>query len=314
MIRYATGLALLQFAFAASAAAAPIAVTIDDLPLQAVGDRTTAEIAEINARLLDRLDQQRVVAVGFVNEAKLEVDSTIDPARVAILEDWLEAGHELGNHSYSHPNLHTTPLDEYLADIDRGDAVIRPLAERHGMPVRYFRHPYLRSGRSIETRDAVHDWLDANGYAVAPVTIDNSEWIYAAAYDRAHRAADGELMRRLGESYVDYMAAKTAYFVGNGQQLFGRDIAQVLLIHANRLNADWFGALADRLRADGHEFIDLETALEDPAYDSPDLWTGPGGISWLHRWALAAGTDRSFFDGEPRTPQWVLDAAGIDSE
>ncbi len=294
--------------------AAPIAVTVDDLPLQAVRDRSTADIATINAGLLDALRQHEIEAVGFVNEVKLEVDGGVDPQRVDVLSAWLEAGHELGNHSYSHPNLHATPIDEYLADIDRGDAVIRPLAERHGSSVRYFRHPFLRTGRSIETRDAVHRWLSANGYMVAPVTIDNSEWIYSAAYDRAHRSADEALKHRLGESYVDYMAAKTAFFVDNGRSMFDRDIAQVLLIHANRLNADWFDALADRLRTDGHSFIDLDTALADPAFDSDDLSTGPGGISWLHRWILAADVDRSILAGEPRTPQWVLDAAGLDSE
>lgn len=297
-----------------SAQAAPIAVTIDDLPLQAPRGRDTATIAAINAGLLEALQAHGIEAVGFVNEVKLEVHDVVDPQRVAILEAWLEAGHELGNHSYSHPDLHATPLATYLADIDRGDTVIRPLAARNDSSVRYFRHPYLRTGRSIETRDAVHDWLGTEDYKVAPVTIDNSEWIYAAAYFHAHREGDTDLMQRLGESYVDYMAAKTEYFVGNGRHLFGRDIAQVLLIHVNLLNADWFEALADRLEADGHTFVDLETALRDPAYDSPDLWTGPGGISWLHRWALAVATDRSIFIGEPTTPDWVLDAAGIDAE
>lgn len=296
------------------AMAAPIAVTIDDLPLQAVRDRSTADIADINDGLLDALREHDIEAVGFVNEVKLEVDGAIEPGRVAVLEEWLQAGHELGNHSYSHPNLHATPLDEYLDDIDRGDEVIRPLAARHGSTARFFRHSYLRTGRSIETRDAVHDWLADNGYTVAPVTIDNSEWIYSAAYDSAHRDGDEALKQRLGESYVGYMADKTEFFVRNGRDLFDRDIAQVLLIHVNRLNADWFEALADRLRASGHTFIDLESALADPAYASEDTWTGAGGISWLHRWALAADVEQSFFAGEPSTPQWVLDTAGIDSE
>lgn len=306
-------LAALVVALGGPALAAPIAVTIDDLPLQAVRDRGTADIAAINAGLLAALREHDIEAVGFVNEVKLEVDGAVDPGRVDVLGDWLEAGHELGNHSYSHPDLHAMPVDDYLADIDRGDALIRPLAERHESPVRYFRHPFLRTGRSIEVRNEVHDWLAANGYLVAPVTIDNSEWIYSAAYDRAHRSGEEALKQRLGESYIDYMADKTAYFVANGRHLFGRDIAQVLLIHVNRLNADWFGALAARLKQEGHSFVSLETALADPAYESRDLWTGPGGISWLHRWLLAVG-DRSQFADEPKTPSWVLEAAGLDDE
>lgn len=308
----AVAIAMLSAA-AVPVVAAPVVVTVDDLPLQAPRGRDTAALADINQRLLGALTAHGIESVGFVNEGKLAVDGQVDPDRIEILKAWLDAGQELGNHSHSHPDLHATPLDDYLADIDRGDTHIRPLAEAHGSSVRYFRHPYLRTGRSIETRDAVHAWLAANDYTVAPVTIDNGEWIFAAAYFHADLNGDAALKQRLGETYVDYMADKTAYFVGNGKHLFGRDIAQVLLIHANLLNADWFDALATRLKADGHHFIDLETALEDPAYDSPDRWTGPGGISWLHRWLLAVD-DRSQFADEPRTPQWVLDAAGIASE
>ena len=55
-------------------------------------------------------------------------------------------------------------------------------------------------------------------------------------------------------------------------------------------------------------------ALRDSAYRSPDAFTGRGGISWLHRWALTAGRRPDFFAGEPATPDWVLTEAGIDSE
>ncbi|MBY6203504.1 polysaccharide deacetylase family protein [Halomonas denitrificans] len=306
-------LATLAVGLCGRALPAPIAVTIDDLPLQAVRDRGTADIAAINERLLAALGKHGIKAVGFVNEVKLEVEGTVDPGRVDVLSAWLAAGHELGNHSYSHPDLHATPVAEYLADIARGDTIIRPLAERHGSSVRYFRHPFLRTGRSIEVRDTVFRWLADHGYTVAPVTIDNSEWIFAAAYYHADRNGDEALKQRLGESYVDYMADKTAYFVANGRHLFGREIAQVLLLHVNLLNADWFDALAARLTSEGHTFLPLEAALADPAYESRDLWTGPGGISWLHRWLLAVG-DRSQFADEPRTPPWVLEAAGLDAE
>lgn len=305
---------ILVLAAAATAAPGPVAVTFDDLPLQRMGQSTTAQAVAVNERLVAALSEREIPAVAFVNEQKLEVDGRPDPGRVAVLERWLEAGLELGSHTYSHPDLHHVNLEAYLADIDRGERITRPLAARHGLPFRYFRHPFLHTGRDIATRDAVREHLAEKGYTVAPVTIDNSEWIYAAAYDRAHAAGDEARKRRLGESYVAYMLDKTRFYERNSGDLFGRAIPQVLLVHVNRLNADWFGALADALAAGGREFVSLEAALADPAYDSPDTWIGSGGISWMHRWALGKGVPKPFFTGEPETPAWVMEYSGVGSE
>lgn len=307
-------LPLLLVGLAGGPAAAGIAVTFDDLPLQAMSGVDPADVAKVNERLVGGLRERGIPVVGFVNEEKLESGGRVDPGRVAILEGWLQAGLELGNHTYSHPDLHRVPLHDYLAEIERGERVTRPLAARYGMPLRYFRHPFLHTGLDLETRNAVSAYLGKRGYTVAPVTIDNSEWIFATAYEKAHRAGNESLKRRLGDSYVEYMMAKTAYFERNSGDLFGRQIHQVLLLHANRLNADCFGALADALSGEGREFVTLETALSDPAYDSEDAWTGMAGISWLHRWALARGVPRSFFAGEPEAPAWILELSGVDAE
>lgn len=88
----------------------------------------------------------------------------------------------------------------------------------------------------------------------------------------------------------------------------------MLLLHANALNADHFDGLASMMRRRGYRFVSLERALEDPAYGSEDRYAGKGGITWLHRWALTRGVEPEFFDGEPRTPPFVLDEAGVESE
>lgn len=56
-------------------------------------------------------------------------------------------------------------------------------------PVRYFRHPCLHTGRSHEIRAEVDALLEELHLTVAPVTFDNGEWIFAAAYHQA--IADG---------------------------------------------------------------------------------------------------------------------------
>ena len=92
----------------ATAAALPqpaVAVTFDDLPYAAVASDDDAALASMTARLVHRLQAEQVPAVGFVNEAKLHRDGELDPARVVLLRTWLDAGFELGNHTYSHPSL-----------------------------------------------------------------------------------------------------------------------------------------------------------------------------------------------------------------
>ena len=110
------------------------------------------------------------------------------------------------------------------------------------------------------------------------------------------------------------MEAKTAYWERQSKALFGREIPQVLLVHANRLNADHFGRVATMLAGRGYRFVPLPDALQDPAYASADRFTGGGGISWLHRWALTRGGVAAVLPDEPETPPWVLAAAGVAEE
>ena len=297
-----------------------MAVTFDDLPLGYASDSSYGIQKEVTARLLAHLDEHGVPAVGFVNEKKLyegpgpEEGGEPAPRRVALLRQWLDAGHALGNHTYSHPDLHRIPLEDFQNDVLLGERVLRTLVgEREEKPL-FFRHPFLHTGRSLEVRRGLESFLERHGYRVAPVTVDNSEWIFALAYDRARTAGDERLARRIAAAYVPYMEAKVAFFEHNSRELFDREIPQVLLVHANRLNADHFGALAERLAERGYRFVSLEEVLEDPAYDSPDSYTGPAGLTWLHRWALTRGVEKTFFHGEPAAPGFVLEAAGVESE
>jgi hypothetical protein len=145
------------------------------------------------------------------------------------------------------------------------------------------------------------------------VTHDNAEWIFALAYERATGRGDAPAAARIAEAYVPYMERKLDYWERQSVRLFGREIPQVLLLHANRLNADGLPALVGMLRGRGYRLVPLDQALRDPAFDSPDSYAGPAGISWLHRWALTRG--REFvLPAEPTAPEFVLQEAGVESE
>jgi peptidoglycan/xylan/chitin deacetylase (PgdA/CDA1 family) len=249
-----------------------------------------------------------VPAVGFVNQSKVEVGGSVDPARVALLEQWLDADLELGNHGHSHLDLHRVEVDRWLEDVDRGAPVVRRLLDDRQLRLRYFRHPFLHTGTSVEVQRTAAVELAKRGYTVAPVTVDNGEWIYGDVYGNATNRGDAALMDRLGASYVDYMLEVAAYYDRQAALIVGREIPQVLLVHAYALNADHLGALLDALARRGWRWITLEEALSDRVYRRPTSgYTGPGGITWLHRWAITRGVDPAVFAGEPDVPGWVRD-------
>ena len=296
-----------------------ITVTIDDLPWQRMQRTAAGELPVRHARLMASLRKAGVPVAGFVNEDKLEVDGKVQPARVAMLRDWLDAGFELGNHTYGHVDLHAVGLPAFEQAIVRGERTLRPLLAERGATPRWFRHPYLRAGRTPEEKAAVAAFLDAHGYRIAPVTVDNGEWVFAFAYanvldgqpDTPARAA---MLERLHRGYVPYMLAKLDYYERQSIALLGYALPQVLLLHANELNAAAYVDLVEGIRRRGYRFVTLEDATRDPAYAREDGYRGRFGPSWLHRWAMAEARPKTFYAGEPEVPRWVLELAGVDSE
>jgi len=287
-----------------------VAVTFDDLPGPPGGlvSNDVAALRENTRKLLATLTERGVPVVGFVNEGKLFVDGEGPAgaeAREAVLKMWTDAGFELGNHTYSHRSLNTTPLAEFEDDVVRGEAVVRGLLAEKGRKLRYFRHPFLQVGLDHQKRRALESFLAERGYTVAPVTVDNDEYVYAAVYADALRRGDGATASRVAEDYLRYMDAVFAFVEDVSRRLLGREIPQVLLVHANTLNADLFGRVAESMKARGYRFITLEDVLKDDAYRRPDDYVGRWGISWLHHWELTSGRERS---PSPDPPDWVQKA------
>jgi peptidoglycan/xylan/chitin deacetylase (PgdA/CDA1 family) len=282
-----------------------VAITFDDLPGASAGRTDVEYFHDFTAELVAALARHQVPATGFVNESKLEAGGVLDAARVAVLKQWADAGLELGNHTYSHRDLHTTPLDEFKQDVVRGETTINRLMADAGKRVRFFRHPFLHTGRDAATRHDLEAFLAERGYRVAPVTIDNYDYTFARAYDRVSHGAERQ---RIVDAYLAYMTSVVEYYEAQSRLLLGRELPQVLLLHANALNGRSFDALAKMMRDRGYRFVSLETAIEDAAYRSRDEFYGPGGITWLHRWALTEGRRGGFFSGEPVVPVWIQQA------
>jgi peptidoglycan/xylan/chitin deacetylase (PgdA/CDA1 family) len=273
-----------------------VAVTFDDLPAR--GD--LANMRETTNKLLRTLTAERIHATGFVNEARVAVAGEVDE-RTALLAAWLDAGFDLGNHTYSHFSIDQVPLETYQADLIKGEVVTRRLLEALGRRLRYFRHPQLRTGPTPEYKAALDRLLSERGYRVAPVTVDNNDFVFADVYGRARTRGDRDTMARVASAYVPYMESVFAHFEGLSRQFLGYELPQVLLLHANELNADLMLDLVHMLRARTYTFVSLDEALEDPAYRLPEVHH-PRGLSWLHRWMLAKGLT---MQPEPVEPAFV---------
>jgi peptidoglycan/xylan/chitin deacetylase (PgdA/CDA1 family) len=279
-----------------------VAITIDDLPVVSRNFTTADDHERLTTKLVGALVRHHVPAIGFVNEGKLYRNGSLDERSVDLLRQWTRAGVELGNHTYSHSDLHVIDVNQYLGDITRGDEVTRGLLAEMGRKPRYFRHPFLHTGRSLGIRARVDSLLASRGYRVAPVTIDNYDYMFAAAYDDAVARRDSAGVARVKREYVAYMGTVFGYYEAQSRAIVGREIPQVLLIHASLLNADQLGALIAMMQRRGYTFASLDDVLGDSAYRSNDTYVGPAGITWLHRWALTRGMRGAVFAGEPEVP------------
>jgi peptidoglycan/xylan/chitin deacetylase (PgdA/CDA1 family) len=264
-----------------------VAVTFDDLPApsDSVVSYNSAALEAMTARLLAELREYRIPAIGFVNEDKLDRGNFAQ--RVDILKMWLNAGFVLGNHTYSHADIDAVPLGAYEIDFLRGEQFTEPLLHAKGMRERYFRYPFLDVGATEATQRAFRQFLARQGYVVAPVTIDNQEYMFAAVYAHAMAAGDTDTADRVAASFLSYMNDVFDYFEQFSRATLGYEPRQVLLLHADELDTDEMGNLAEIMRTRGYRFISLRAALRDPAYRQPDNYDDSfdGGVSWVEHWA-----------------------------
>jgi peptidoglycan/xylan/chitin deacetylase (PgdA/CDA1 family) len=277
-----------------------VAITIDDGPV--VNEmQDLANFERVSMGLIGALQAEQVPATIFINERQLNVQGQRD-ARVAVLERWLDAGFELGNHTYSHPSLNDVPLWQFSDDVVKGEVITRSLLEQRGRNLMWFRYPYLHSGLSAETHQSIADFLEQRQYRVAPVTVDYADYAFAGAYRTQLRIGAPDVAARIKDAYLAQIDVGFEYAEKASVEVFGAEVPQILLIHCNELNSISLRESIARMRDRGYRFISLEEAMKDPAYQRPDTFAGPGG-SWLTRTATALGKTISVTNA--RVPDWI---------
>ncbi len=259
-----------------------VALTFDDLPALTLL-KTQATTDDSNTRILRGLKQYHMPAIGFVNEDKLNDGNRAH--QIANLKMWLDAGMDLGNHTYSHETPNTLSARAYINDIARGERVTRPMMASYGKTLTWFRYPYLETGPTLKKKAAIQNWLKAHGYRIAPVTMENSDWMFAEPYDDAIAHHQDARIQRIRAEYLAFTDYMVGWYQDAGHALFGRPMAFVMLMHVSRLNADCIDDLAAIIQRHGLKTVTLDEALKDPAYATPDPYVGKDGDEWLERWA-----------------------------
>ena len=120
--------------------------------------------------------------------------------------------------------------------------------------------------------------------------------MFLSSYQKATSKAETQ---KISDDYVRFAEADVAYREKAVEQIFGRAIAQILLVHANEVTADNLGRLIEMYRSRGYKFITVEEALKDAAYAKPDKYTPTS--DWLRGWSISKSVE---FD-PPQPPEYI---------
>src|SRR5260370_25651263 len=138
-----------------------------------------------------------------------------------------------------------------------------------------------------EIEKSFESFIDERGYQIAPITIDIMDWMFRVVYANARNQNDEPLMKRVSEEYLKFAEKKFELCERVTNEVLGHQLRQILLLHANELNADNFDALIKVIEARGYKFISLEQALKDPVYQFPDKYLPTS--DWLSLWSFTMG-------------------------
>lgn len=250
------------------AGAQSVAITLDDGPQ--LETTPLMSPAQRNEALLAALRRHGAKAALFVTGG----NGADRPEGRALARAWGEAGHALGNHTMTHPDLNSAQLSlaQYQAEIDACQALIRELPGAQP----WFRFTYLREGNTAEKRDGMRAFLRERGMRNASVSLDTSDWRLNALLVQVLRRDPQADLTLIRQAYLDHVWQRAQAYRALAQRLQGRDIAQVLLLHHNLINALWLDDVIAMLKQRGWTVVPPERAYEDPVYALQPANPAPG--------------------------------------
>lgn len=249
-----------------------IALTFDDLPAAgalSVG-LTRTKIATDLAATLNA--NHLTGTYGFVNAVKLQENPDAQQA----LHAWVNAGMNIGSHTWSHPSLNSTSIEAFEQNIAQNEPTLAEYAGTRDW--HWFRYPFLWEGDTLDKRHAIRAYLHDHGYKIAQVSLDFEDYAWNDAYGRCLAKQDTASIDWLKQSYLD---TATEYIrLGREEQLiaFGHEIPNVILLHETAFTTLMLPDLLNLLRSQGFTFSSLPQVEQDAAYAlDPDAPLKYGG-------------------------------------
>jgi peptidoglycan-N-acetylglucosamine deacetylase len=253
-----------------------VAITMDDFAPLGTDERA----AEKGTRaILATFHAHSIKAAIFV--VGKNVDS---PLGQRLLKLWNDAGHIIGNHTYSHRDYTATEFSEYIADVLRCEELLT----NHSQFRRLFRFPYLKEGKTAEQRDRMRSWLAAHGYKNGAVTIDASDWYVDERMAKKLEADPHADTSKYRDFYLQHILDRSMHYDHLATLATGRSVSHTLLVHHNTLSSLYLGDILEQYKRRGWKLIDAEQAFRDPVFDEhPDIL--PAGESLALALALQKG-------------------------
>lgn len=229
-----------------------IAITIDDLPF--VGEAKNFHLNMI----INAIKSHEIPATGFI------IAGEVNPDNWKMLHKFRDAGLGLGNHTFSHLNLNKVDTEAYIEEIDAADKMLMPVLTEP----KFFRYPYLAMSGGNKKEKVLH-YLSKKNYHVAPITIDSKDFIFNQLLLDVPQNQRRSFLEALKVAYIDFIWQQTLKAEEHDRYNHKPDQAQILLIHANLLNAYVLPDIINLYKQNGFTFVSLEEALNAP--ESPKM-------------------------------------------
>ncbi|ATQ79185.1 polysaccharide deacetylase [Massilia violaceinigra] len=272
-----------------AAGAQSVAFSFDDGPSLAETPRLSPQ--QRNQAMLDALAKHKVKAALFVTAG----NGADKSAGHALARAWGEAGHAIGNHTMTHPDLDSAKLTlaQYQQEVMDCDKIIATLPGYQ----KWFRYTYLREGNTPEKRDGMRAFLAAQGYRNAYVSLDTSDWRLDDHLTELLAKNSKADLAPLKKVYLAHVRQRALAYRALSQRLQGRDIAQVMLMHHNLINALFLDDVIGMFKDMGWTIVSPAKAFEDLVYQLAPQRAAPGQ-SLLLSMSRSLGVDQ--FDGWER--------------
>ncbi len=256
-----------------------VAITIDDIP-----NTGKCQKDFFKSNLLNKLDSLNIPVTIFITEGLIYKGDSI-VKNFELMKNWMNRSYTtIGYHSSKHSRYSEVGLDSFKIDVERGEHVVRQLAQTYGKTIDYFRLPFNDLGKDSLQHINIETYLSSKKYKIAPFTVESADWMFNYIYEYYLEKNDPVNAKEIADNYIVKTIEYFDFFDSLVLKIYGRPINQIYLCHDSRLNADYLPVLINELRKRKYKIISFDEALQDNVYKQKDNYYKKWGISWVYRW------------------------------